>query len=129
MITALEARVVRWRKPWPSAGRPRSLSTGRPYRGINVWLLSLAGQDNGWRSPWFGTYGQIQERGGQVRKGEKSTLVTFWKTLENQERDPATGEVTTRAVPMLRKFRVFNAGQADGLPGRFHPYPGKERPS
>ena len=29
---------------------------------------------------------------------------------------------------MLRKFRVFNADQADGLPGRFHPEPGQEHP-
>jgi antirestriction protein ArdC len=126
MIRALEAGVVPWRKPWTSAGRPRSLSTGRPYRGINVWLLSLAGQDNGWTSPWFGTYGQIQERGGQVRKGEKSTLVTFWKALEKEDRDPATGEVSTTTVPMLRQFRVFSACQADGLPERYFPAPGTQ---
>jgi antirestriction protein ArdC len=128
MIQSLEQGVIPWRTPWTSAGCPRSMSTGSAYRGVNTWLLALASREHGWRSPWFGTYGQIQERGGQVRKGEKSTLVTFWKTLEKQERDPVTGEVTTRAVPMLRKFRVFNAEQADGLPGRFHPEPGAERP-
>ena len=47
--------------------------------------------------------------------------MTFWKTLEKEERDPQTGEVTTRAVPMLRKFPVFNADQADGLPGPVPP--------
>jgi antirestriction protein ArdC len=128
MIQALEEGVVPWRTPWTSAGRPRSMSTGSAYRGVNTWLLSLASREHGWHSPWFGTYRQIQERGGQVRKGEKSTLVTFWKTLEKQERDPVTGEVTTAAVPMLRKFAVFNAEQADGLPDRFHPEPGEERP-
>ncbi len=98
------------------------------YRGVNTWLLSLASHEHGWRSPWFGTYRQIQERGGQVGKGEKSTLVTFWKTLETEERDPGTGELTTRAVPMLRKFWVFNAEQADDLPGRFYPEPSEARP-
>ena len=128
MVQALEQGVIPWRTPWSLAGRPRSMSTGNPYRGVNTWVLALASREHGWRSPWFGTYGQIQERGGQVRKGQKSTLVTFWKTLEKQDRDPGTGEVTTRAVPMLRKFRVFNADQADGLPGRFHPEPGEEHP-
>ena len=128
MVQALEQGVVPWRTPWTQAGHPRSMSTGSAYRGVNTWLLALASRERGWRSPWFGTYRQIQEQGGQVRKGEKSTLVTFWKTLEKQERDPGTGEVTTRAVPMLRKFLVFNADQADGLPGRFHPEPGEERP-
>jgi antirestriction protein ArdC len=127
IVQALEQGVVPWRTPWTPAGRPRSMSTGNAYRGVNTLLLSLASREHGWSSPWFGTYGQIQERGGQVRKGEKSTLVTFWKTLVKQERDPATSEVASRAVPMLRKFRVFNADQADGLPDRFHPRPGEER--
>lgn len=128
MVAALEQGVVPWRTPWTLVGRPRSMSTGSAYRGVNTWLLSLASQERGWRSPWFGTYRQIQERGGQVRQGEKSTLVTFWKTLEKQDRDPGTGEVTTRTVPLLRQFRVFNADQADGLPARYHPEPGEERP-
>ena len=128
MVRALEQGVVPWRTPWTPAGRPRSMSTGSAYRGVNTWLLALASREHGWQSPWFGTYRQVQEQGGQVRKGEKATLVTFWKTLDKQDRDPQTGEVTTRAVPMLRKFPVFNADQADGLPGRFHPEPGEERP-
>lgn len=128
MVRALEQGVVPWRTPWTLGGRPRSMSTGNPYRGINTWLLSLASHEHGWRSPWFGTYRQIQEHGGQVRQGEKSTLVTFWKTLDKQDRDLATGEVTTRAVPLLRKFAVFNAAQADNLPDRFYPEPGEDRP-
>jgi antirestriction protein ArdC len=128
MIKALEAGVTPWQKPWTSAGRPRSMSTGKPYRGVNVFLLSLAAQDSGWTSPWFGTYGQIHERGGQVRQGEKSTLVTFWKTLEKEDRDPATGQVNSTTVPMLRQFCVFNACQADGLEARYFPEPGQERP-
>jgi antirestriction protein ArdC len=128
MVQALERGVVPWRTPWTLAGRPRSLSTGRAYQGVNTWLLSLACREQGWASPWFGTYRQVQELGGQVRKGERSTLVTFWKTLEKQDRDAGTGEVTVRAVPLLRTFRVFNACQADGLPGRYFPEPGEERP-
>jgi antirestriction protein ArdC len=128
MVRALEQGVVPWRVPWTQSGRPRSMSTGSPYRGVNTWLLSLASHEHGWRSPWFGTYRQIQEQGGQVRKGERATLVTFWKKLEIRERDTGTGETTSRSVPMLRRFAVFNADQADGLPARFHPEPGAERP-
>ena len=63
MIQALERGVVPWRTPWTLAGRPRSMSTGSAYRGVNTWLLSLASREHGWRSPWFGTYQQIQEQG------------------------------------------------------------------
>ena len=128
MVQALERGVVPWQTPWTNAGRPRSMSTGHIYRGVNTWLLSLASQEHGWRSPWFGTYAQILERGGQVRKGERSTPVTFWKTLHKDELDVVTGEVTTRSVPMLRQFRVFNADQADNLSERYHAKPADDRP-
>lgn len=127
MVQALEQGVVPWRTPLTLAGPPRSMSTGNAYRGVNTWLLSLASRERGWRSPWFGTYAQIQNLGSQVRQGEKSTLVTFWKTLQIEERNAKTADVTTRAVPMLRRFRVFNAGQADNLPDRFYPEPGEDR--
>ncbi len=128
MVQALEQGIVPWRRPWTPGGQPRSMSTCRAYRGINTWLLSLALREQGWRSPWFGTYRQISELGGQVRRGERSTLVTFWKTLDKDERDPVTGEITTRRVPLVRQFRVFNAAQADHLPGRFYPEPGDNQP-
>lgn len=126
MIAALESGTVPWSKPWVTGGAPRSMSTGKRYRGVNTWLLAIAAQDGGWTSPWFGTYGQITERGGQVRKGERSTAITFWRTLEKSGTDAATGEEVKRTIPMLRQFRVFNAGQADGLPGKFYPEPGAE---
>ena len=71
MVQALEQGVVPWRTPWSLAGRPRSMSTGNPYRGVNTWLLALASREHGWRSPWFGTYGQIQERGGPGPQGRE----------------------------------------------------------
>ena len=54
---------------------PRSLSTGKLYRGVNVWLLG----SSMYASPWWGTFTHIADRGGRVRKGERSTLVVFWK--------------------------------------------------
>ena len=107
----LDQGVVPWRKPWnPELGMPRSLSTGKLYRGINVWLLgsSMFG------SPWWGTYRQITERGGQVRKGEKSTLVVFWKKLDRKAKDE-NGEETDRPGFVLRYYKCFNAEQCDNL--------------
>ena len=129
MIAALETGTIPWRKPWhPATGRPRSMSTGQPYRGVNLFLLSLTAGEQGYESPYWATYRQIAALGGQVRKGERSTLVVFWKKAETEQRDPQTGEVTVRAVPVLRYYRVFNAHQADGLPDRFYPAPGEHQP-
>ena len=78
IVELLEEGTVPWHKPWDTAlALPRSLATGTPYRGINVWLLSCTPYE----SPWWGTYRQIAERGGQVRKGERSTLVVLWKPV------------------------------------------------
>jgi antirestriction protein ArdC len=125
MIAALQAGTVPWRKPWQAAaGQPRSMSTGQPYRGINPFLLGLAAAEEGYRSPYWGTYRQISELGGQVRRAERSTLVVFWKQARAEQRDPQTSELTVKQLPVLRYYRVFNAAQADRLPGRFYPQPG-----
>lgn len=125
MIAALERGTVPWRKPWQAAaGQPRSMSTGQPYRGVNVFLLGMTAAEHGYSSPLWGTYRQIASLGGRVCTGERSTLVVFWKTAQTEYRDPQTGELTVRTVPVLRYYRVFNAAQAGHLPERFYPAPG-----
>jgi antirestriction protein ArdC len=121
MIGALERGTVPWHKPWRAAdGRATSMTSGQPYRGVNVFLLGLTAAEQGYASRYWGTYPQIAQLGGQVRKGERSTLVVFWKPIEVADRDPHTGEATVRQIPVLRHYRVFNAAQADHLPDRFH---------
>ena len=108
----LENGTVPWHQPWNAElGMPRSLSTGKLYRGVNVWLLG----SSMYASPWWGTYKHIAERGGQVRKGERSTLVVFWKRTERTVIDEQTGDETERKGFILRYYRVFNAEQCDGL--------------
>jgi antirestriction protein ArdC len=101
------------------------MSSGQPYRGVNVFLLGLTAAEEGYASPYWGTYRQISDLGGHVRKGERSTLVIFWKQAEHTEPDPHTGEPATRRLPVLRYYRVFNAAQAGQLPERFCPAPGQ----
>ena len=135
MVAALEAGTVPWAKPWSAAaGRPVSMSSGKPYRGVNVLLLGLAAMEEGYPGPFWGTYRQIAGLGGQVRRGERSTVAVFWKRHELPagsgtadaagELPPDGGEPEARTVPVLRYFRVFNAAQADGLPDRFGELPG-----
>ena len=114
IIQAIEAGVPPWKRPWGGAsddGRPdwwpRNAVTGRPYNGINVWLLSMVGGD-----PRFVTYNQAQKAGGQVRKGEKGTQIVFFKPLEiSREQD---GETVKDTIPLIRLSTVFNAEQVDG---------------
>ena len=108
IVAMLEKGTVPWRKPWQAQARfPRNLVSGKPYRGINVFLLHAMQYE----SPFFLTYHQAQELGGNVRKGEKSCPVVFWKQLEVEDKE--THEV--EKIPMGRFYFVFNVSQCDGL--------------
>lgn len=108
IISKLESGTVPWKKPWDStSSTPVSITTGRPYRGINVLLLGLEGRtDTRW-----GTFGAIKNAGGHVRKGEKGTRIVLWKPVtkksENEEEDSS--------YVFLRDFVVFNVDQVDGI--------------
>ena len=82
LIAALESGTVPWRKTWASkSGLPRNLKSGKTYRGINIIILGSAGYE----SPYWLTYKQAKELGGQVRKGEKSRLIIFWTWILRDE--------------------------------------------
>ncbi len=111
VIDALERGTPPWRKPWHStSGFPANALTRRQYRGINVLLLSLSRfGDHRWL-----TFRQALELGGNVRKGERSTEVVFWKPVEASSQEPEE-ERERKRFPLLRTYRVFNAEQCDGL--------------
>lgn len=119
VVEALERGTVPWHQPWKApSDMPTSLSTRRSYRGVNTFLLTMVEQAHCYESKWWGTYRQIGELGGQVRRGEKATRVVFWKFLDKVGADgsPVTGPTgKPERVPMLRTFSVFNSCQADGL--------------
>ncbi len=91
---------------------PRNFRTGKPYRGINVFLL--------WSSPynsllWL-TFKQAQELKGTVRKGEKGTQIVFYKQLRDRKKeDESTREADDRTPFVLCCYTVFNVEQCDGL--------------
>jgi len=57
------------------------------------------------------TFKQCQQEGGKVRKGEKASMVVFWKWIEQE--DEETGEV--KQVPFLRYYNVFHIDQCEGM--------------
>jgi antirestriction protein ArdC len=112
ILSHLDNGVIPWRKPWNGkAGIPRNLITGKPYRGINLFLLMA----EGYSSPFWLTFKQVQDKGGSIRKGEKSSLVIFWKFRSIEEVNKETGELETKEIPMLRYYRVFNVFQTEGM--------------
>ena len=105
IIEQLEKGVVPWRCPWKN-GTPVNWVTQKPYRGINSLLLE---------SGEYGTFKQISEAGGKVRKGEKGQIVVFWKWIERENKEIDEKE----QIPFLRYYKVFNViKQAEGLESR-----------
>lgn len=92
-------------------GHPRNLVSKRRYRGVNTFLLAITSWSEGYTSDYWLTFKQAKQRGGQVRKGEKGTLVTFWKQYATEDKE--TGQ--ERTLPVLRHYVAFNAEQCDGI--------------
>jgi len=128
LIEQLKQGTAPWQKPWKSgdAGSPmpRNPITGKRYKGINaIQLMSQERIDPRWM-----TYKQAIAQGAQVRKGEKGTLIQYWKftdeqvkkdingvSLLDQNGKPVKHEVKLER-PRLFFATVFNAEQIDGLP-------------
>lgn len=114
IVAMLEAGVVPWRSPilgQSKAGWPKNLDSGKDYRGVNVFLLALTAWAKGYGSAHWLTFNQAKARGGSVKKGEKSSMVVFWKTYETTDRK--TGEAVM--VPVLRYYNVFNVEQCEAI--------------
>ena len=113
IINLLENDVVPWRRPWTSTGLPRNLVSKKPYRGVNVFLLSASK----YVSPFWLTMRQANELGGHIRKGEESTAVVFWKIEDAKQsaEDLANEEAEqkTRRRFLLRFYRVWNLEQCE----------------
>lgn len=115
IIELLEQGTVPWRQPIRGSGGegtfPTNLASERAYRGINVFLLAVSAWVDGYESPYWLTFRQAKEKGGHVRKGEKGSLVIFWKQYATQDRE--SGKDIT--VPVLRHYTVFNTEQCEGI--------------
>lgn len=121
IVAELEKGVAPWVRPWKTlthefGGLPFNGYTRRPYRGVNVWLLEIARFKASYEDPRWFTLRQTNLLGGKVRRGEKATLVIFWKTHSFEETREETGERVERTVPLLRSYYLFNAAQCEGVP-------------
>ena len=127
IIAALEAGTPPWRKPWDpdkahGPAMPRNAATGQRYRGINVLTLGMSALAFSSGDPRWATYKQSEDRGWQVRKGERGTTGLFFKKLERRDDSkPDNTEDSVRRIPLLRAFTLFHASQIDGVPDYIPP--------
>ena len=119
IIAAIEAGTGEVAMPWHSSGaaitRPKNISTGNAYRGVNTVALWAAAATGGYAEGLWGTYRQWQDRGAQVRKGEKSSLIIFYKEFECDDEEREDGMTNFDRRFMVKASRVFNVAQVDGF--------------
>ena len=91
------------------SNRPISIN-GRPYQGVNVMLLYRPE----YKSRIWGTFRQIIKHGGKVKKGEKSSIVSFWSKFTPK---PTDDNKNPEERWYLKIYRVFNVDQCDFIEG------------
>jgi len=101
ILKQLESGVIPWRKTWRGA-MPINYVSRKQYRGINLLLLPHGGE-------WL-TFKQAKDMGGTVKKGEKSSMIVFYKTLEKENEE---GE--KKKIPYLQYSNVFHLSQCEGI--------------
>lgn len=130
LITQLKQGAAPWQRPWkpgqPGAFIPMNPITGKRYKGINAIQLMAEGHSD----PRWMTYKQAETLGAQVRRGEKGTMIQYWKFTEEKIKTDERGDPVLNAEgksvkvdvrlerPRVFYAVVFNAGQIDGLPPR-----------
>jgi antirestriction protein ArdC len=119
IIAAIEAGTDDYCMPWHHDGAatapPVNVASGKTYRGVNVLTLWVAAHSAGYPTGLWGTYRQWHELGAQVRNGERSTTVVFWKQIGLvKSEDEQDGGDEDRRRFLARGYPVFNQAQVDG---------------
>lgn len=123
LIAAIESDPGTPSMPWRrSSGplfMPANALTSKTYNGINVVSLWVSAEAHGYTTPVWATYKQWAQLNAQVRKGEKSSLVIFYKEFDVDTAD----ETDDGKRRVARASWVFNADQVDGYAAPQVPQP------
>lgn len=119
IVAAIEANPGKPTMPWHRDATaplfmPENALTKKAYQGINTVVLWVSAEQQGFMSPVWATYRQFEQLDCQVRKGEKSTPVVFYKSFEVATDPEDSNDDGQRRV--ARTSAVFNCAQVDGFP-------------
>ena len=130
VIDSINNGVIPWHKPWKNSNRLHGTPTNifdksgpREYNGINFLMLTFF---TDYDQPYFGTFKQIKENGGFLKKGAKAEWVNYfptsYKVVENGETKwikkndlDKYEEDEVQKVISLKAYKIYNICYIGGI--------------
>ena len=129
VLEEMQKGIIPWQRPWHGVnGLAISYTSRKPYSFLNQLLLGRPGE-------WL-TFNQITNLGGKLKKGAKSSMVTFFE----ESTKPAASSTSATDVEadadeetaadkgsyrrfILRYYRVFHIDDCEGIPSKIKEEP------
>ena len=119
IAAAIQAGPCEFKAPWhiPAghAALPTNALTHADYRGINILNLWIEAQLRGYANNLWASYRQWKELGAQVRRGERGSLVVFYKRTETSPTEPEDPDRSRKLKVFAKASWVFNVSQVDNF--------------
>lgn len=122
VLSALEQGHIIWKQGWNSLGLPKNIAAGNHYRGWNLFYMNFIALYKGYKTPYFITYKQAQDLGGNICRGEKGYQIVYWALVDNRNKtvtikDADTGEEKEEYLQyrVPKFYVVFNIDQTEGI--------------
>lgn len=107
IIKKLEQGKIPWKRSFNGVELPpRNFKSKKMYKGINLLMLGMSG----YKSPYWLTFNQAKDMGGQVTKGSKATRILFAKMMNYKDKDDKD-----QMRPIYKYSSVFNLDVIDGI--------------
>ena len=122
IINNLSRGKVIWQQSWKMIF-PMNAISKKSYNGFNCLWLGNQISEKKYKSPYWLTYRQANQLGGHIRKGEKSSMITYWNIYQKKvnKKDCNGNVITKNGKPVkelkdkivLKKYNVFNIDQVE----------------
>ena len=108
LLAMIDSGTIPWKAGHNCRGaRPGfNAVSGKGYRGVNAMMTWFVAIEAGYESPYWLTYKQAKELGGNVKKGEKGTPVLYFGRVE------ADAEKERDGFMFAKGYTVFNVSNS-----------------
>jgi len=134
IIKQIESGTPPWKAGWIMKHYNGFTKSKREYQGLNQLILSYDMQAMNYSSPVWFSFKQVQQLGGSIRKGAKTSIVIFTKKITAQPKDKEKNEDQDdleiysegeqeeekeerkpKTFFLIRYYRVFNLDDVEGI--------------